>query len=36
MESLAGPHDTILLEARVYVDGVLVAYVWLETHSNRG
>jgi hypothetical protein len=25
MESLVGPHDAILFEARVYIDGVLVA-----------
>jgi hypothetical protein len=27
MESLVGPHDAILFEARVYIDGVLVACV---------
>jgi hypothetical protein len=36
MESLVGPQDAILFEARVYIDGVLVAYVPLETHHRLG
>jgi hypothetical protein len=27
VESLVGPHDAILFEARVYIDGVLLACV---------
>ena len=34
MQSLVGPGDVMLFEARVYIDGVLVAYVLFEDTSD--
>jgi hypothetical protein len=36
MESLVGPQDAILFEARVYIDGVLVACASLERQPRLG